>query len=239
MGQSIGLGDVRGAVDRPRRGLLLAAQVARGEPRDEVGIAAAPARPRGIGGQEGAVEGGAAEAVGRDGRLERDAQHAVGVVEQVLQHDTRAHAPAHEVHSAGAERLEHARDIVGEVAQPARRVDGLDLRAAEAAQVDGESAPLRREGQHRGLVEVRGRHVAVDEDDGANGFPLGGSLEHRSGEARRGHGVGKDARQKQLGHDRAFQSWMVAAGAAVEETCSASFTASATRRAPGSASTIV
>jgi hypothetical protein len=126
------------------------------------------------------------------------------VVQQVLQHHPRTHAPADEVHPLEPERLHERRDVVGPVAHAAPGVDGQRVCVAVAAQVDGERAHPSGLGQrqHRLLPEERGADVAVHEQHRvARAGRLGaGRLQHVLRQPRRGHAGGGDAGQQDVAH---------------------------------------
>ena len=77
---------------------------------------------------------------GDDRRDQRHRRHPLGRVEQVLQHDAGAHAPADQVHPVEAEGVDQRGQVVGPVAHAAGGVDRQRVGLAVAAQVDGEHA---------------------------------------------------------------------------------------------------
>jgi hypothetical protein len=87
------------------------------------------------------------------------------VVDQVLHGHTAAHAPADEVDPVEPQGVEHGGQVVGEVPQPAGRVDGQRLGVAVPAQVGGEAVEPLGQGEQGLLPEHRGGDVAVHQDD--------------------------------------------------------------------------
>src|SRR3546814_10085075 len=66
-----------------------------------------------------------------DRRLERDARDQLRPVQQHLEHDSGAHAPADQVRRRDRQLVEHAGHVVGEVPQTPRGIDGKRLRSEE------------------------------------------------------------------------------------------------------------
>jgi hypothetical protein len=141
------------------------------DPLDEVGVRAAASAPGIVVGQPASVATGAAESVGRDRRLQGEAER--GVVERVLHDDAGAHRPADEVSGADAECLECRAHVVAEVADPPGGVDRRVLGAPEAAQVDGEDPQVRGQVLHQLLPEQRRRDVPMDQHHRAVGGSVG------------------------------------------------------------------
>ena len=183
--------------------------VPRGQRGDEVGVGRAATGARAVRGQPAPLRaGGAAEAVRRDGRDQGDRGHPPGGVEQVLQDDARAHAPADEVHPGRAQGLHQRGDVLGPVPDAAAGVDGQRVGVAVPPQVDRERPHAAGPGQReqRLLPEQRRAHVAVHEQDDV---PVGRSevrelerlgVQDVLGQPRGAHTGGADPGQQRAGH---------------------------------------
>src|SRR4029077_10448714 len=82
--------------------------------------------------------------------------------------DAAAHRPAAhvELFALPAESLDECFHVLGPVVETARGIDGLRLRAAEAAEVGSRDAELFGQLGRNVLPEASGHQVAVNEQDG-------------------------------------------------------------------------
>jgi hypothetical protein len=89
------------------------------------------------------------------------------MVNRVLQGNTAAERPAEQVHlltdrhqiASGQQRMQ----VIGEVPQPATRVDRCPLRQAEAPEISRDAMPALTKHGHGLSKESRGGYVAVHE----------------------------------------------------------------------------
>ena len=160
------VGEIRTVEHVARRRRRIVTSVACSERRHEVGVRTAAAGSGAIGGHRfPRCPLRATEPVGGNGADQGQACDHFGSFEQDAHDDAAAHAPTDEMGSVDVEGVEQRVQVVGEVAEPTRRIHRCGLGFAKPAKVRCDAPESVGKGQDRFLPEQRRTHVSVHEHD--------------------------------------------------------------------------